>query len=105
LFERNCGKRLSIDETSVSNGELYTIVTNKAAHGGSRSLVALIEGVKSADIINVLSKIPQTARDNVLEVTLDMSNSMDKTIRDSFPGAVIVTDRFHVQQVVTEAVQ
>jgi hypothetical protein len=27
----NLGKRLSIDETALSNGELYTILTNKAA--------------------------------------------------------------------------
>jgi hypothetical protein len=31
LFPENIGKRLSIDETSLSNGELYTILTNKAA--------------------------------------------------------------------------
>jgi hypothetical protein len=30
LFFKNLGKRLSIDETSFSNGELYTILTNKA---------------------------------------------------------------------------
>jgi hypothetical protein len=30
LFFQNLGKRLSIDETSFSNGELYTILTNKA---------------------------------------------------------------------------
>ena len=65
----------------------------------------MIEGVKSSDVITVLSKIPQEARDEVLEVTLDMSNSMDKSIRGSFPNAAIVTDRFHVQQIVTEAVQ
>jgi hypothetical protein len=32
-FPENIGKRLSIDETSLSNGELYTILTNKAAKG------------------------------------------------------------------------
>jgi hypothetical protein len=32
-FPENTGKRLSIDETSLSNGELYTIVTNKAGKG------------------------------------------------------------------------
>jgi hypothetical protein len=31
LFFQKTGKRLSIDETSLSNGELYTILTNKAA--------------------------------------------------------------------------
>jgi hypothetical protein len=30
-FPENIGKRLSIDETALSNGELYTILTNKAA--------------------------------------------------------------------------
>ena len=45
------------------------------------------------------------ARDRVSEVTLDMANTMDKAIKGSFPKASIVTDRFHVQQVVTEAVQ
>lgn len=34
-----------------------------------------------------------------------MSNAMDAIIRASFPKAVIVTDRFHVQQLVGEAVQ
>lgn len=105
LFTRNCGKRLSIDETSVSNGELYTIVTNKNAHGGPGSLLALIEGTKSSDIIDVLLKIPEDARNKVTEVTLDMSNAMEKSICGSFPKAEIVTDRFHVQQTVTEAVQ
>ncbi|MFV8344452.1 DDE transposase, partial [Flavobacterium sp. XS2P39] len=33
LFAKNLGKRLSIDETSLSNGELYTILTNKAGKG------------------------------------------------------------------------
>jgi hypothetical protein len=31
IFPENLGKRLSIDETALSNGELYTILTNKAA--------------------------------------------------------------------------
>jgi len=34
-----------------------------------------------------------------------MSNAMDVIIRKSFPNATIVTDRFHVQQLVSDAVQ
>ncbi len=34
LFKENPGERLSMDETALSQGELYTIVTNKAGHGG-----------------------------------------------------------------------
>ena len=33
LFEDNLGENLSIDETSLSQGELYTIITNKSARG------------------------------------------------------------------------
>jgi len=34
-----------------------------------------------------------------------MSNAMDSIIKGSFPNVTIVTDRFHVQQLVSEAVQ
>lgn len=38
LFEQNMGSYLSIDETAISSGELYTIVTNKATRGLKGSL-------------------------------------------------------------------
>jgi len=105
LYEKNIGERLSIDETSITNDELYTIVTNKAGHGRKGSLVAMVEDIKTSPIIEVLNKIPASVRNTVKEVTLDMSNAMDCVIRASFPNASIVTDRFHVQQLVSEAVQ
>lgn len=105
LFKENIGPHLSIDEVAISKGELYTIVTNKAAHGGKGALVAMVAGTKSSDVIAVLSKIPEKRRHTVTEVTLDMSNAMDAITRSSFSKAVIVTDRFHVQQLVSEAVQ
>lgn len=105
LFPKNIGAKLSIDETSLSNGELYTIVTNKQAKGKKGAVVAIAEGIKSADVSSVLNKISLKERNKVKEVTLDMSNSMDAIIRCSFPNAEIVTDRFHVQQLVSEAVQ
>jgi hypothetical protein len=37
LSSRELSKRLSIDETALSNGELYTILTNKAAKGKEHS--------------------------------------------------------------------
>lgn len=40
VFTKNIGPRLSIDETSLSNGELYTIVTNKEAKGRKGTIVA-----------------------------------------------------------------
>ncbi|WP_343853067.1 ISAon1 family transposase [Algoriphagus jejuensis] len=44
-------------------------------------------------------------RGKVREVTLDMAASMERIVRRSFPKAQLVTDRFHVQQLVHEAVQ
>ncbi len=39
LFPENLGPYLSIDETSLSNGELYTIIINREAHGGKGAIV------------------------------------------------------------------
>lgn len=67
--------------------------------------MAIVAGIKSSEVIAVLKKIPIGIREKVLEVTLDMSNAMDASIKGSFPKVTIVTDRFHVQQLVSEAVQ
>ena len=45
---------LCIDETSLSCGELYTVVTNRAGRGGRGTLVTMIRGTKSEDVIKVL---------------------------------------------------
>ena len=47
LFPENVGHRLAIDETSLSNGELYTFVTNREAHTREQSLVAVVAGTKA----------------------------------------------------------
>ena len=96
---------MSIDETSLSNGELYTIVTNKAAKGKKGALVAIVEGTKSEKIIEVLEKIPEEKLQQVEEVTLDMTDSMRKVVRRTFPQASRVIDRFHVQKLAYDALQ
>ena len=105
LFPQNTGTQLSIDETSLSNGELYTIVTNKAAKGRKGALVAIIEGTSSEKVIEILEKIPQQQRDQVEEVTLDMAESMRRIVRRCFPNAIRVIDRFHVQKLAYDALQ
>lgn len=105
LFPENAGSRLSIDETALSNGELYTVVTNKAAKGKKGVLVAIIESTEAEKVINVLDKIPEEKRDRVEEVTLDMANSMRKIVRSCFPNANRVIDRFHVQKLAYDALQ
>ncbi len=105
LFPYNVGKYLSIDETALSNGELYTIVTNKKAKGKKGALVAMINGTSSEKVIKVLKKIPESKRKKVKEVTLDMAGSMNKIVRESFPKATKVIDRFHVQKLAYDALQ
>ena len=99
------GTHLSIDETSLSKGELYTIVTNKDAKGKKGSLVAIIKETKASVICAVLAKIPFSKRLRVQIITLDMANSMEWIVRESFPNAKKVNDRFHVQKLVSEALQ
>jgi hypothetical protein len=48
---------LSIDETSLSNGELYTILTNKAAKGKKGAIVAMIAGTKAQTVIAIKNTI------------------------------------------------
>ena len=96
---------MSLDETSVSNGELYSVLTNKAGKGGKGALVAMVEGTKAEDISKVFEKIALSKRLKVQEVTLDFSPSMENAVERSFPNARLTTDRFHVQQLVTEALQ
>jgi len=105
LFPENIGENLSIDETSLSQGELYTVVTNKEAKGKKGALVAMIKGVESNSIISVLNKIPKNKRNKVKEVTLDMASTMQRIVSKSFPKAQQVTDRFHVQKLAYEALQ
>lgn len=105
LFPDNIGPSLAIDETSLSNGELYTFVTNRAARTREGSLVAVVAGTKSEDVIAVLDRIDEDKRSSVEEVTLDLSDSMRKIVKSSFPNAKRVIDKFHVQKLACDAVQ
>ena len=103
LFPGNISPFLSIDETDA--GDLRTIITSKRAHGRKGSIVAIVKGTRSEDVSSVLLKLPRRLRYQVKEITLDMAPNMEKIARECFPAARLVTDRFHVHQLVHEAVQ
>ncbi len=105
LFPENIGAYLSIDEVSLSQGELYTFVTNKAGRGKKGSLVASIKGTRTIEIVRVLEKLSLTARAEVKEVTLDMAKNMESAVKQAFPSCDLVTDRFHVVKLVLDALQ
>ncbi len=87
LYPKNIGYHLCIDETALSKGELYTILTNQDKHGRKGTIVAIVKGTKAEDVINVLLKIDADKRNQVKEITLDMAGSMQKIAkRCFFPG-------------------
>lgn len=104
LFPNNFGSDMSLDETCLSNGEVYTILTNKAAHGGRGALAAMVRGVASDTVSAILKKVPRELRRGVRTVTTDLSSAMMLTVRTVFLKARLINDRFHVQQLMTEAV-
>jgi transposase len=105
IYPENLGEEISIDEVSLSKGELYTFVTNKKGKGKKKTLVAVIKGTKSQDIISVLQRMPLEKRELVKEITLDMAANMQLASRLCFPQADLVTDRFHVVKLILEALQ
>lgn len=105
LFEKNIGAYLSLDEVCLSQGELYTVLTNKEARGKKGALLAMVKGTVSERVISILEQIPLRIRKKVKEVTLDLAPTMERIARRAFPNAKLVSDRFHVQQLAGDAVQ
>lgn len=105
VFSDNIGPRLAIDETALSNGDLYTIVTNRDRHGQNGCLVAIVAGTKAETVSAALKHIEEEKREGVEEITLDLSDSMRKIVRSCFHKAQRVIDRFHVQKLACDAVQ
>ena len=106
VFPENFGEDMAIDETGLVDGELYTIVINKKAKGKKGALAAIIKGTKSSIITRAITeKVPFAKLMNVKEITLDLAGSMDWIARQIAPNGLHTYDRFHVQQIVTEAVQ
>lgn len=105
VYPENFGERMSIDEIALSQGELYTVITNKEAHGRQGALAALIKGTKNAEVSQALAKVPIAIKMGVREMTLDFANSMDWICRTNFMNAKLTGDRFHIQKIVSEGVQ
>ena len=104
LYGSNIGENLSIDETSLSNGEVYTVVTNKSAKGRKGTLVAMIKGVAGDNVIEKLKLLGLSKRRKVRTVTADLSGSMKYIASKVFPLAEQISDRFHVQQLMSQAI-
>ena len=89
----------------MSYDELYSVLSNKEGKGKQGSLIAIIKGTKSSNIIDIVSKIPLVQREKVKEVSIDMARNMEKAAKELFPKAKIITDRFHVVKLIIEVLQ
>jgi transposase len=92
---------LSLDEFArrKGQGKFATILTDL----DKSSLLEVIDSHKSEDIITVLKQQPLAMREGVEEVCVDMWGGFPKVIREVFPNAKTVIDRFHVQKLVNKA--
>ena len=105
VFPENIGESICIDETAPSNGELYTIVSNRTSHGGKGTIIAIVKGVAADVVTEALMRIEDDKRLMVKEITMDMSNSMRLIARRCFPNAMRTIDRFHIQKLACDALQ
>ncbi|MFR9574018.1 MAG: transposase [Rikenellaceae bacterium] len=99
------GEELCIDETSLSQGELYTILSNSSRGCKKGSIIAIVKGTKAETVIKAIEKIRAKLRHGVTKIALDLSQSMALIAKSCFPNAIQVIDRFHVQKLINEAVQ
>jgi transposase len=94
-------ERLSLDEISKEKGKRkFVTVVGELDKG---SLLEVIDSHKSEEIIEVLKAQPLAMRENVKEVSVDMWGGFQKVIKEVFPNAAIVIDRFHVMKLVNKA--
>jgi len=106
IYPENITDRLSIDEVSLSKGELYTFVTNKNTNvKNKQSLVAVVNGTDAKIIQDVLEQLPLEKRNQVKEISMDMARNMSLAARNSFLNSNMVIDRFHVVRLVMDAMQ
>ena len=95
LLIKNIGPRCSIDETELC-GQVFTIFSSKAGHGGKGTVIAIVKGTKAEVVARILKMIPASERAKVLEITMDFSDSMYNIAKQCFPNATIVIDCFHI---------
>jgi transposase len=106
IYPDNITDKLSIDEVSLSKGELYTFITNKNTGARNKKcVVAVINGTEAKTVQEVVDKISLQSRNTVKEVSMDMARNMGLAAEKSFPNSKMVIDRFHVVRLVMDAMQ
>lgn len=106
VFPENLSENMGIDETGLMDGELYTILYNKDKKGKKGSLAAIIKGTKASTVVEAIEEHTRvTSRYSIKEISLDLSLGMDWIAREIAPNAIKTYDRFHVEKLITDALQ
>lgn len=92
--------RLGMDEFSHRKGR-GNFATTVCDLDGTR-LLEIIDSHKQETIIETLMKWSLKERNRIVEVAVDMWGGFTKVIKDVFPNAKIVYDRFHVMKIVNK---
>lgn len=93
--------RLCIDEQSHLRGQIYNTVVSDPDHP---RVLELIETRKRKPLEDFLACLPDTTKAGIDEVCIDMHEPYRDALRAALPHAAIVCDRFHVERMVSDAV-
>jgi transposase len=90
---------IGIDEHFFSRRNGYVEYATVITDMNKKRLYEMVQGKNTKTLIEQLSHIP--GRENVRLVAMDMSSTYKKFVRDFFPNAMIVADKFHVLRLLT----
>jgi transposase len=94
-------KYIGVDELSYRKQHHYvTLVTDQLGH----KIVWGKEGKSAESLMAFFEDLGEEGRKGIEVVTMDMSQAYINAVREAVPHAKIIFDRFHVQQLVSNAV-
>ena len=99
-YDRTLPENLSFDEFKVAKGQMAFIYIDVAS-GNLLDILPQRDGRTIRNHFTTYFTFKQ--RKNVKTVTIDMNASYQGVIKDLFPNAKIIIDRFHIVQLMTRA--
>lgn len=99
LKPENLGEEMAIDEKMIDE-EFYTVLSNRR----TGKIALLAETLRVDELGDLIDKMADS-RQVVREITVDLSPSYERFCEQSFPGATVIADKFHVVKHIVEATQ
>lgn len=94
-------KVIGIDEHFFSRSKGFTEFTTVFCDLKKRRLFEMCLGKDKKSIIEQIQNIP--GREDVKVVVIDMSNGYRSFVKEYFPNAIIIADKFHMLRLITPA--